>query len=296
MEQPEASTSNSISFVVTTENDPAHSDLVLDAVTTVAGENDEIILLTRADRMAEVKPHRQTRLRVIGLPDPTVFSLRANVPAAAQKEWIVVLEEHSLVTPATLTAIREMIRSRHDVDLIAFLGKNLTSTGPWGWANFLHTFALIWAPIANVPPFAPVTAAVIRRSAIGTDEPLREGEWEFELVPRLFASGRYAYSNEIYVDHVKVVNVLSCLLLAFHNARAGSGISRALGRSARDILREGKHVFLERPQQLAAAIVHRKSELPWPMQWRLRAVGLAHLIGNVVGAFLGPGRSGHKLD
>ena len=136
---------------------------------------DEVIVLTRSDRISEIKAVDQSWCHVVGIPDASIYSLRARIPTISQNDWLVVLEEHSLVTITTLDAIRSTIQNQPDIDLIVFLGKNLTSVSPWGWANFLHTFALIWAPIDGPPPFSPVTSAIVRRAALGTDVALREG-------------------------------------------------------------------------------------------------------------------------
>ena len=105
---------------------------------------------------------------------------------------------------ATLAAIRQTIGEREDIDGILLLGKNLTSShSAWDWANFLHTFGSAWAPIEHPPPSPVVSAVTVRRNALGTESPLKEGEWELRLIPRLYSRGRFAYSNEIYVDHVK---------------------------------------------------------------------------------------------
>ncbi|MCZ7658966.1 MAG: alpha/beta fold hydrolase [Xanthobacteraceae bacterium] len=284
---------DTISFVVVTETGAHACGRNLDVLRTVGTDSDEILVVTRQDHVAEVPYRGEGWLRVVGVPEASVFALRASAPKHARNDWIVLLEEHSLVTAATLEAARSIIRERRDVDLIMFLGRNLTSTGPWEWANFLHTFALVWAPIEGPPAFSPAPAAIVRRSVIGE---LREGGWEFELIPRLFASGRVAFGNEIYIDHVRPLAGAECLVLNFHNARACAGLSRRLGRPTRAILYEGWHVFAERPQQLTRALAPRLRELPAGTPWRLRAVGFAHLLGCLAGALFGPGRSTHAID
>jgi hypothetical protein len=208
---------------------------------------------------------------------------------------VVLLEDHSLVDARTLAAIREMIRKRPATDLIVFLGKNLTSVSPWGWANFLHTFALIWAPLHRPPPFSLVTATIVRRGRLATQAPLQEGVWEWQLIPKIFSAGKVEYSNDIYVDHVKPLNLLSAISLNFHNARAGAALQKTLGTAARSILYEGWHNFATRPRRLARALAPRAAEFPSGMVWRLYAVGFAHLLGNIVGSFFGGGRSAYKL-
>jgi hypothetical protein len=286
----------SISFVVITENNVRDCDAILEVLSLGKHPIDDVIVLTRSDRVSEINTADRPWCRVIGISDASIYSLRAVIPTISQNDWLVVLEEHSLVTIATLDAIRSTIQNQSDIDLIVFLGKNLTSVSPWGWANFLHTFALIWAPIDEPPPFSPVTSVIVRRAALQTDCAFREGEWELRTIPQIFARGRIAYSNDICVDHIRRLTIISCFLINYHNARAGAGIGRGLGRSVRRLLVEGWCTFYRRPSQLARARAARWSELPPGTLGRIYMVGLIHLIGTVVGTFFGPGQSVHKID
>ena len=218
----------SISFVVITENNVRDCDAILEVLSLGKHPIDDVIVLTRSDRVSEINTADRPWCRVIGISDASIYSLRAVIPTISQNDWLVVLEEHSLVTIATLDAIRSTIQNQSDIDLIVFLGKNLTSVSPWGWANFLHTFALIWAPIDEPPPFSPVTSVIVRRAALQTDCAFREGEWELRTIPQIFARGRIAYSNDICVDHIRRLTIISCFLINYHNARAGAGIGRGL--------------------------------------------------------------------
>jgi hypothetical protein len=230
------------------------------------------------------------------LPDASVFALRGHIPAVARRDWVVLLEEHTLVTGATLALVRDMIRDRPAIDLIVILGRNLTSVTPWGWANFLHTFALAWAPVDGPPPFSPVTSVAVRRAALEAEAPLQEGEWELRAIPRVFARGRIGYANEIHIDHVKPLSFASCFALNFHNARAGASHQRRFGVPARAVIVEGWHNLARRPRQLVRALAPRWHELPSGMAWRLGVVGLAFCLGMTTGVLLGPGKSPHKLD
>jgi hypothetical protein len=291
-----AEPAGAISFVVVTENGVRQAGAVLDAVDSARREGDEAILLTRSDRVADLPGPARPWLRVVGLPDASVFALRGHVPAIARRAWVLLLEEHTLITAATLAALRGIVDRRQDIDLIVLLGTNTISVSPWGWANFLHTFALVWAPIDRPPPFSPVTSVAVRRAALDRDVPLGEGEWELRTIPRIFAQGRVAYANELHIDHVRPLNFAACFVLNFHNARAGASHQRRFGVPARDVIVEGWRNLAHRPQQLVRALAPRWHELPPGMAWRLRMVGLAFCLGMAAGALLGPGRSAHKLD
>jgi hypothetical protein len=286
----------SISFVVVTENAVRHVGAVVEVIEGALRDGDEAILLTRSDRVAELPGPSRPWLRVVGLPDASVFALRGHIPAAARRDWVVLLEEHTLITRATLALVRDMIRDRPAIDLIVILGRNLTSVTPWGWANFLHTFALAWAPVDRPPPFSPVTSVAVRRAALEAEAPLQEGEWELRAIPRVFGRGRVGYANEIHIDHVRPLSFASCFALNFHNARAGASQQRRFGVPARAVIVEGWYNLARRPRELASALDRRRHELPAGTSWRLRVVGLAFCLGATIGALLGAGRSAHKLD
>ena len=285
----------SVSFVITNQAKLEHAGPNLAALRPAAQEGDEIIVLSAAPSDSAATAAAASWYRTITIPDACDFTLRAHIPAVCRKEWIVLLEDHGLINTPAVEAIRELIWRKPDADLIAVLGKNLTSISPWGWANFLHTFALIWAPLDGPPPFAAVTAVIVRRQKLGGEEPLRIGAWELQIIPKIFAGGKVEFSNDIYIDHIKPLKMVSSILIAFHNARAGAALQRQLGIPLRNILYEGWYCFVPRPGLLAGALVRRRHELPPGTFGRLHVIGFGHLIGNIVGSLLGGGRSAHKL-
>jgi hypothetical protein len=191
----------SISFVLVTETGVDRAGPVLEAIGAALRPCDEAILVARSDRVADLPWPAPPWPRIVGIPDASIFGLRGRIPAVSRREWVVLFEDHTYIPVAAMTAMREMIEKRRDLDLIVILGKNLTSISPWGWANFLHTFTRAWAPVAEPPPFAPVTSVALRRAALPGEAPLSDGEREMRIVPRLFATGRVGWANAIYIDH-----------------------------------------------------------------------------------------------
>lgn len=288
-------TPGSISFAIVTVADGANILGLLAKLGVARHEHDEVVLVMREDRV-DAFTDRPPWARVVAVPDASIFRLRAQVPAVCRNEWIVALEDHSIVEPSSIDAIRNLIRERPQIDIIPFLTKNLTSTRPWDWAIFLFNFALVWAPLDHPPPFSIVTSGIVRRAALKTTAPLKDGEWELQAVPGLFAKGNYAYSNDIFIDHIKPLDVIPALEIIFHNARAGANLQRSFGIPARHVLREGFFAFGSRPRLLMEAVSARRHELPAGTRLRLHALGFSHLIGNIAGLLFGGGRSAHKLD
>lgn len=290
---PAAASSISIAIVTVGTGDRIHS--LLDKLGAARRHDDDIILVVREDQ-AHTFRHRPSWARLVAIPHASIFRLRAQVPAVCRNEWVIVLEDHSLIEPSCVDAIRHLIRTRPDINIIPFLTKNLTSTRPWDWAIFLFNFALVWAPLDRPPPFSIVTSGIVRRGALGTDAPLRDGEWELRTIPRLFSTGRSDYSNDIFIDHVKPLNMIPALALIFHNARAGASLQRSFGFSSNSVLWEGWYTFGPRPRMLMDAVAARRHELPPGTRLRLHALGLSHLVGNIAGVLFGGGNSAYKLD
>lgn len=155
----------SASFVLTS-HEFEHSGANLKLLRPALREGDEVIVLTASE---PVRPPEASWFRVVSIPGASDFTLRSHIPAVCRNEWVVLLEDHALVNKRTLDAILEVIRNKPNADLVVFLGKNLTSVSRWGWAIFLHVFALVWAPLQGPPPFSPVTSAVVRRSKLRSD-------------------------------------------------------------------------------------------------------------------------------
>lgn len=291
-----ARTSTSLCFVVVTANDARNASPVIDPLDRSRRDDDQIILLTRSDQVDEALRGDRPWLRVVGIPDADIFELRRHIPTLSNADWIVVLEAHSILADHTITAIRTMCETHPRVDMILMLGKNLTSVSAWDWAAFLHGFALNWAPRESAPPFALVTSVVVRRAALGTDSLLPYGDWEFRLVPELFSRKRYAYSNDIYIDHVKAQSALAHLILNFQNTRACAAILGARGMSVRSLWREARFHSFVRPGTLSKSIQSRRAQLPKLTMLRVRIIAIVSGFGLVIGSLFGKGRSVKGLE
>ena len=283
----------SISFVFTILHDAADVLPLLNVLEKVRRPDDEVIVLIR-----EGRPQTYTQppewVRIVAVPDVSIFRQRTYIPVLCSKEWVVLLEDHIMVEPAAFEAIRALIREQPDLDIIPFIAKNLTSVGTWDWAIFMFTFALVWGPLDHSPPFSAVTSSIVRRASLGPE--LRDGEWELRVIPRIFQTGKRAYSNAIFMDHIKPKTFWGAVTNIFLNARSGAELQLALGNPKRDILWEGWYTFWHRPGELMRALAARRHELPAGTQLRLHVLGFTHLTGFIVCLLFGGGRAAYLLD
>lgn len=285
----------SISFVITARRYSNRIDPLLKLVASAMHPEDEVILLVSQDD-PETATFRPAWMRVVNIPDASIFQLRGQIPVICQREWVVLLEDHVMIEPSAVEEIRTLIRKQPGLDLIPFVAKNLTSTGTWDWAMFLFTFAPVWAPLDHPPPFSPVTSAIVRRASLGCGAPLKDGEWELRTISRLFRTGKLAFSNTIFIDHIKAKSFLEALLNIYYNSRSGAALQLALGDTPRKVIREGWYNFVRRPGQLMRAVAARKHVLPTGMRLRLHVLGFTHMVGYILGVLFGGGRAAYELD
>src|SRR6266404_1174739 len=97
-------------------NGVRHSDTVTDSIGGSLRDGDEAILLTRSDRVGDLPGPARPWLRVVGFPDTGIFALHSRIPGIVRREWVVLLEDHTFVTGATLAALQAMIWERRDID------------------------------------------------------------------------------------------------------------------------------------------------------------------------------------
>jgi hypothetical protein len=285
-----------ISFVVTSRVGGPYIAAQLALLHSTRRADSELILLTGEDRSADAKALAETGVRCVQIPGASVFGLRARIPEICRKDWVFVVEDHAVLDRGAIDALYGLIEMRPTIDAVAVVARNLTSLSPWAWANFLHTFSGVWAPITGLPRMLAATSLAVRRARLGTDARLGEGAWEMRLIPGIHAAGNVGWSNEIAVDHIKHVDLRSTLALNFHNARACAAVAGTSDKSMRAAVRDACCAFMHHQRRIRADIADRKHELPANLTWRLYVIGLAHVLGTLAGAFFGAGNSIERID
>jgi hypothetical protein len=299
----------SITFIVYSRHVIDASNIVVRTVLDAARADDEVIILT-GDALPDSPPIDSVSIdpaqcgavskgpalspRTIVINGASSFRLRALIPTIGRNEWTLLLEDHGVMPPDAITAMRDLIDAPNTFDLVAARPENLTSVSHWGWANFLHTLCLAWVSPNEPPPFVTVTNVMVRTASLG-GRMLRDGEFELRLIPRLFAQGRLGFSPRIWFDHVNSLNFVSCLRAIFHNARAGAAVQRDLGVDVRTLLHEARLNMIPRPQMLVRALEARAKDVPRGMAWRLQLLGTVHMLGHLCGVLFGGGRAAYKF-
>lgn len=285
------------SLILTSLHGPATYRPALETLRKVAQDGDEIVILSGAGDARDEAECARCGIRLVVDAAASVFALRTRLAKVCTKDWLVLVEDHALPSPGAVVALRELVWSNPKLEAVPFLLLNRTSTGRWGWANFLQTYALFWPPLEIPPPFGVPSNMAMLRTAIGTDAALRLGEWEFDVIPRVFARGNVGISNAVTLDHVKRVGMPGALLLNFRNGRVSAGVARTLLRiPRREMLREVRKVMTERLTATLAPVKHRRTELPPGTGRRIPFLAAAHALGWIVGTFIGAGRSIAKID
>ncbi|MCW5773633.1 MAG: hypothetical protein KIT16_18470 [Rhodospirillaceae bacterium] len=287
----------SMSFAVTSQGGAGLLPRSLDRLRAVARADDEIVVFAAGTTEYAEAECRRVGARLVAMPDASLFDMRARLPEVCRKSWLVLTEDHALLLPQTIVALRTLIARKPDLDIVPLLAVNVTSTSPWSWASFLQVTATLWSPLQEPPPICLPANVAIRRDVIGTDRALKDGQWEFELIPHTYQRGNAGWSNDIAIDHVKPLDGLAAFLLHFRNGWGSATINRRLlNMSRRTLRREARHVLTTRAAALRAAIAARLPELPRGTPRRMAILAVAHALGCLLGTLVPAKRALAKID
>src|SRR2546422_434457 len=99
----------SISFVVTSYQTAEHAETNLRTLRSTKRTGDEVVVMTGQSPVPATDGNGW--FRVMAIPGASEFTLRAHIPAVCRKEWVVLVEDHALVTARTIEVVRELIQS-----------------------------------------------------------------------------------------------------------------------------------------------------------------------------------------
>jgi hypothetical protein len=226
----------------------------------------------------------------------SAFEMRVRMPTMSDRDATVLFEDHTVPGPNFLAEVRRLFADPRVV-AVKLLGRNDTSTDPWGWANFLVGFAECLHPAKAMPQTLLSTSAAVRTSAlVGALGGL--GAWETQVMPGFNRDpARLAWSNEVWVDHLEASSMRLALARNFHNQRAVAAMRVAGGhRRGKLTVRAIKDLGLRRPGAIARSLAGRAEHRHVvENRWRIRLICWAATAGAIAGAWLGAGASMRKM-
>ena len=226
----------------------------------------------------------------------SAFHLRCHVLERAQRDIVVLFEEHAVPSPRFMSEVRRLF-SDPAVAAVKLLGRNDTSSEPWSWANFLNAFADCLHPSDGAPKTMLSTSAAVRKAALDA-APRSLGAWETQIMPGLNREPRMlAYSHDVWIDHVEHCNMKHALIGNFYNQRSVAALRVASGhRRGKLAVRAFKDLALRRPGQIARALAGRDEYRHFAAnRWKVALVCWASALGAIVGAWFGAGAAMRKM-
>jgi hypothetical protein len=225
------------------------------------------------------------------------FHLRCRVSELADRDIVVLLEEHAIPGPRFMSEVRRLFAADPAVVAIKLLARNDTSVSPWEWANFFVSFVDCLHPAEDMPKAMMSTSAAVRKTALDSAPPAL-GAWETQIMPALNGEPRaLAYSNDVWVDHVDHCGMKRAVLNNFYNQRSIAAQRIAHGhRRGKLAVRAFKDLALRGPRRIAGALAGRDEYRHFTAnRWRVVLVCCASALGAIAGAWLGAGASMRKM-
>ncbi len=231
------------------------------------------------------------------------FSLRRAAVRECDADLVVVTEDHCRPAPGWLLALDHVFEARGASLLAGPIGNGSTGSTA-DWANYLIGFVAYAPPLDDAPAARCPTVAnlAISRAALArlVGRHGHDGLLEREVVPELWAAGDIEIVPDALVYHQQSFAPLRHVRNHFDDARVAGAHSARLDPSFRpslrpSALRDSARGFL---REVVREVTPRVDLVPMHARaatW-LRVLALAKALGLAVGARVGEGRSGDRLD
>jgi hypothetical protein len=224
------------------------------------------------------------------------FHLRCRVPENAQRDIVVVFEEHAVPSPRFMSEVRRLFADPAVIG-VKLLGRNDTSTDPWSWANFFIAFADCLHPSDGAPKAMLSTSAAVRKATLDS-APRSLGAWDTQVMPGLNREpDALAYSNDVWIDHVDHCDMKVAVVGNFRNQRAMAAVRVANGHPRGKLaVRAFKDLALRRPGYIERALAGRAEYGHFAAnRWKVVLVCWASALGAIAGAWFDAGAAMRKM-
>lgn len=232
-------------------------------------------------------------------PGQSVWHLRQHIGELLHgATWMLLLEDHNLPLLDWLPRLMATLRHTAPATQAVFgTTDNLTSVGPWDWANFLAVQVFHWSPGSAATVHVLLFNAALRVNRL-PPPPWKLGTFESVAVPSMAAQAEL--SAAFPVDHIQYRRFPAVLGYHFANGRATGAQLRAHShRPLLGLVAHMAYVLIKRPLLSAQTICRhprRRQALPKGTWWRLPVLLWAHTCGAVVGWIAGAGQAMWELE
>ena len=281
-------------LIFTTEH-PVKVLRILDALRSKTISNVEIFIITNQELNP---PFEYSEINILVIKEPSIYHLRCHIPELAKgTEWVLLLEDHNLISSEYLGKVNEAICEVQDeTKLIYGPTENLTTKNKWSWPNYLFVQVKHWDPVMNIPN-EPIIFNGIYRSKEFPSENYRVGEFETRALNYFFS--RATFNPTFKVDHVQYRRFPSVLYYYFCHGRATSGTYSPEYKDRAEWTKKHLERLFKVRWKESLAIIKRHpkaSQLPRFTITRLFILYLTDALGLIFGAVWGAGKSAEALE
>jgi glycosyltransferase involved in cell wall biosynthesis len=247
--------------------------------------------------------HRPKRVRAVPAGSTSPFSLRRAAIRGCDADLVVVTEDHCRPAPGWLLALDQAFEACGASLLAGPIGNGSTGSTA-DWANYLMGFVAYAPPIDRPPTERCPTVANCAIAATALTRAVgrrgREGVLEREIIPELWADGDIEIVPDALVYHQQSFAPLHHARNHFDDARVAGAHQARLDPTYRPslrpaALRDSARGFLRGVVREVTPRVELVPEHARAATW-LRLLAVAKALGLAVGARVGEGRSGDRLD
>lgn len=296
----------SISFLISSVDAWPHARDTLNSILNQMDVHScEVILVSSTSEVyPKAEPIMQPAAkipRIAIFPDQDIFSLRLSGLSQCKGSWIVLLEDHNIAPQGWVNLLLNTINSGTPSLVLVSALINGSETSRLDQANFLFNFGAYLPEVAMMPfERMPVIAGVcFNRQVVKDINLLKSGELESVLLPDLFRKGHTTFIPQLAIAHIQSNPLVPTILKHYYNAKACSGILKALNGNRIDwktfLLHLHAPIYFFRKWTISP--YKKILNLGYRGTWiYLMAFGVIYGIGSIIGWLFGTGKSAKLLE
>jgi len=220
--------------------------------------------------------------------------MRRDAFIKSNADWIMVLEDHILISPNFISEFQRFIEHNSAPDATTFYAINGTSGSFGSRALFSWVWGLAGSSLYPIKPEPVCSAFAVKRSVVidlllNLGKELEVGELETQIIPQLINSSNSNFMTLMEVSHFEYVGIRVGAKAIFSNSRIMGHLEKSL-LSSRDWNRHLMRRYSSRPKQ-----IKRVAPVGFIEQAYLYFLAMVSFTGFLIGGFLGIGKADQNL-